>query len=756
MNLGSEIAGAFRLSMGVDRLNLSLAAAMLLALLTAGCVIPTEEPTAPGKDNPQPHSTALYFVLDHVLDIDIAIAPMDWDALRYQTRTWEDAMTHFRTGCLAQPFEDIYSWFPAQVTVDGETVTNVGVRKKGFLGSLSIDKPSLKLRFDKYVDDQTLHDVMERMTLNNGIQDKSMINTCLAYHIFAEAGLPAPRCNFATVSVNDQDLGLYIHVEEIKPPFLERHFADSQGNLYEGTVSDFRSGWRGTFEKKTNEEANDWSDIDAVVAALEDPTSAGLVALDTIVDQDRFFSFWATEVLVGHWDGYAGNRNNYLFYRESDGPFIFIPWGVDQVFSLADDPNPFDEISRPPPSVLAHGAIAHRLYQDDAGRIAYVSRLHELLDTVWHEDDLLELADEMAAIVQTHALPEERTIAAQDTERVRQFIRERRSTVLDDLEPEPPAWPWPLAPDPCPVGQVTSGMETGAIELHFSTTWGSNQNPNPFEEGTVTYFLLNDTEQPGAGMAALAGTASPEETAGFGIEDAASLTIFGFGPDGLIEGFILVLSLAQLSGGTILSVEAGEVRGGYWSLPPGATEPDTFTPFVEGRLELIEAGTESGATISARFFGNFGTESALAADDTDALPTDITNTDDFGLVINEIAAQGEPLDWFELYNSSGSDLILADFVLADDLKDASKRIAFPADMVIPSGGYVQILLDKEGWPGFALGRDEELGIWSAEGVLVDAVDWEKGQADAGTSLARLPNGTGDFQTVSNPTPGTPN
>ena len=40
----------------------------------------------------------------------------------------------------------------------------------------------------------------------------------------------------------------------------------------------------------------------------------------------------------------------------------------------------------------------------------------------------------------------------------------------------------------------------------------------------------------------------------------------------------------------------------------------------------------------------------------------------------------------------------------------------------------------------------------AGGVLVAEVDWDDGQADEGTSYARVPDVTGDFQTVGNPTP----
>ena len=94
--------------------------------------------------------------------------------------------------------------------------------------------------------------------------------------------------------------------------------------------------------------------------------------------------------------------------------------------------------------------------------------------------------------------------------------------------------------------------------------------------------------------------------------------------------------------------------------------------------------------------------------------------------------------------------------MADDLTDVGKRVAFPSDFVIPPGGYLQIVLDKGGWPGFALGGDEELGIWTAGGDLMDSVDWAEGQAGEGQSYARVPDGAGGFQTVGNPTPGAAN
>ncbi len=847
---------------------------------------PTAAPPATPDSEAEADPSDAYFALERVLDISIQIDPEDWDTLRHQTRTFDDLMAEIEEYGLSRPFANIYDWFSGTVTVDGETYADVGVRKKGFLGSQSDTKPALKLRFDKYVDGQALGGVMERMTLNNSIQDPSMVNTCLSYRIFAATGSPAPRCNFAAVSVNGKDLGLYVHVEEIKPPFLARHFDSAEGNLYEGTVSDFTPVYRGTFEKKTNEDADDWSDIDAVVAALQEPSDAGLKALTEIVDLDRFLSFWATEVLVGHWDGYAGDRNNYQFYREPDGPFVFIPWGVDDTFHLEDDPNPFDDISDPPPSVLALTAIPNRLYNNPDWRVKYATRLKEILDAVWDEDELLAFVDEIADIVQQHALPEDRTAAARDTERVRKFILKRKGEILADLTPEPPDWPEPEGPvsaedsvwaaaafgdiaaleghiaagasldayDPIfgvtplswaalhghteaaawlletgadigalnqdggtalhaaafmgraeivrlllehgadanavdangvrPLdssradaettewiagllgirysevalaegrrevavllgageGELNGGLLPGALEAAFETTWGSNLSANPLGEGQVISLLLDGAEESVDGFGVIAGLSSPEEKLLLpDVAQTASIAVLEVEPDGSISGMTLVLALEQLTSGATLVIGEDAVAGGIWSIPPGRAAPDFFAPFTGGVLELTEADTAPGADIAGSFHGSFRGNGMAALD--------------IGLVINEVAAKGDPLDWFELYNASSDPIALFGFVLADDLTDADKRVAFPDGTVIEPGQYLQFQLDKDGWPGFALGSDEELGIWLLDGTLVATVDWDEGQSGEGQSYARIPNVVGEFQTVGGPTPGASN
>ena len=554
---------------------------------------------------------------------------------------------------------------------------------------------------------------------------------CLAYSVFAAAGVPAPRCNFAAVTVNGDALGLYAHVESIKTAFLERHFAEAHGYLYEGSLSDFRPEFRGTFQKKTRADEADWSDVDAVTAALQDPSPAGLEALAAAVDLDRFLTFWATEVLIGHREGYADNRNNFYLYRapDADAPLTFIPWGADQAFS---------HNAALPPSVRAHGAVAHRLYRDDAMRAAYVRRLRELLATVWREEELLARVAAMAAIVQTHAAPHARAAAAEAADRIRRFIRTRRAEILADLDPEPPAWTWPM-----PSAEGFCRPEIGALDVRFETTWGTNQSANPLAEGQAAFaqyrldgqdmssYVRNGEGRSVAGLAietdgwaetwaeslgmldASLGNANgvfdredyaaaraaglslpswdvllsldanasravdPDEYQAAVLADGAMgkaiagavrrsalgvtrcrsrfgrcalIAIVSRGPDSALHMFKVRLPLHHVASNARIDLDLSWSRhhpGGDYVGRNGRCGS-----IAQGQLEFFEAHAEPGAPITGRLRGIIFGEGGAGASMVPA-PT--------GLAINEVAAQGDPLDWFELYNASADPIALRRF-----------------------------------------------------------------------------------------------
>ncbi len=351
------------------------------------------------------------FDLDRVLQIDIELDPDDYDVIRTEGRSQAQVWS----GCWAT-YD--YTHFSATVTIDGEVFENVDIRKKGFLGSLSASRPSFKLNLDDLVPGRRYED-LERFTLNNDRQDPSHTHQCITYQLFRDAGLPAPRCNFARVSVNGEDLGIYSSVEAVKKHFLRRNFSDDTGNLYEAQLADFGDNTKENFQLKLNPDIPDRSDLDGVVEALKASDEDLPSLLGQFLDIDQYIDFWAMETVTGHWDGAAGNANNHLIYRDPDtNLFNHIPWGTDGSMALY---HPFRPTGIP---LYRYTLIPTRLYEIEQYRNQYHSRILYFLDTIWDEDTLNADVDRIRDLTGT---PEQFMAASRD------FIAKQRARLLDEI-----------------------------------------------------------------------------------------------------------------------------------------------------------------------------------------------------------------------------------------------------------------------------------------------------------------------------------
>ncbi len=524
-----------------------------------------------------PDLTEWVFDPDHVLRVEIEVDPDDWDALRSQTRDAWEMLGH--EDCLDEPWGSPFTYFPSTVTIDGEVFPNVGVRKKGFLGSLSEDKPALKVDLSEY-GETALYSGVERLTLNNSISDASFLRQCLGYGFYRDAGMPAPRCNYATVSVNGSDLGLFVNVEPIKKPLLRRYFDDDEGNLYEGTLSDFREGWAGTFEKKTNENAADYSDIEAMTAALELPDDELMEALEPLLDMDAFYTHWAAEVISSHTDGYAWNTNNYYLYADpaDEGRFHFIPWGIDDLL--------YGESGEGmPASVFAYGQLANRLFEHDDGRAAYRQRLVELLDGPWNEDVLNERMDRDRDIVLAELSASHAAYVGESIEALRTRMELRRGEITDALAADE-RWDWGQRDSWC--------FETiGALEASFDTDYQSIYHQDAFTYGVAELsFTIGEELFAPPEVGTVAG-----ESHGSGVVYVAAW-ISGN------EAVIAYVSTPEdtLAPGT-LSVGFGESVAALYYIDVWTMEDFEFVSYIIGTVELEEAGTETGDPIVGSMSG---------------------------------------------------------------------------------------------------------------------------------------------------------
>ncbi len=555
-----------------------LLSCLLLAISACGSSTVDETGTPPVDP------TEAVFDPARFLAIDITIDPADWDELRIQTRSLDILVGD---NCLDEPRVRPFTYFPADIAIDGQVVATVGVRKKGFLGSMSTERPSLKVKFNEYVAGQQFSG-LTRLTLNNCRQDPAYVRQCVGYRLFERAGVPAPRCNLARVSVNGADLGIYANVESIKRTFLARHFDDDRGNLYEGALSDFRPDWLGSFERKNNKDDPDRSELEAVMAALEADDAALLGALDPLLDVDGLINFWAAEVLIAHWDGYAGNTNNFYLYRDpSDGRFQFIPWGADAI--LYDRP----EAEHKPASVYAEGALTHRLYHLPEAQGRYLARLGELLDTAWSPDSMLADIDQMQAQIMPAFDETSRELVVEQIDVVRSFVQNRREHLLAELDFGPPEWPWPLRDPPCFV-------PIGALSGSFSTTWGTLSMPNPFTTGSGTFDGTFEGEPLPVEMVGSKAGLDPDPPPEEPVLPWVQIVALQPG-DMLVGASIQVKDPTKLGPGKTISINTVDAFGVMFFYNINTDENWVAGILFGGELSFEQAGTQLGQPVVGSF-----------------------------------------------------------------------------------------------------------------------------------------------------------
>lgn len=164
------------------------------------------------------------FDTDRVHTIDIVMD--DWD--------------EFLTTAQSEEYSD------CTIIIDGEAYKNVGIRGKGntslsTVSSMDSNRYSFKVEFDQYDKNKSYHG-LDKLSLNNVIQDNTYMKDYLTYQMMNEFGASAPLCSFAYITVNGEDWGLYLAVEGVEDSFLERNYGNDYGELYKPDSMGFGGG----------------------------------------------------------------------------------------------------------------------------------------------------------------------------------------------------------------------------------------------------------------------------------------------------------------------------------------------------------------------------------------------------------------------------------------------------------------------------------------------------------------------------------
>jgi hypothetical protein len=386
--------------------------------------------------------TARVFYDGSVLhDIHLTMKAGDWETLKanYQLDTY----------------------YPADFQWRNVKVPRIGVRSRGAGGRSGI-KPSLRLDFNRYVQDQQFLE-LSAIVLANAVQDPAMLARRLSMLVFAALELPAPRVVHARLFVNGEYVGLYEAVEAIEKAFLKRAFGWDRTGRHrrdDGYLFEYKwdehydwsyfgydlEGYARLFEPKTHEldaPAVLYAPVDAMFRAINEASDATFEReVGEYLYLAVFIRHLAVERFISDIDGFLGDwgPNNFFFYRFEGGNLsAVIPWDKDSTFF-----DLYDDIYRG----FERTVLGRRILELPALRRAFLESLIDCASTVsqpawpgsevsWLEAEMLrERAQILEAARADPGKRYENERIDEAHQELLEFIRNRSALVIDRAQRE--------------------------------------------------------------------------------------------------------------------------------------------------------------------------------------------------------------------------------------------------------------------------------------------------------------------------------
>ncbi|NCE66129.1 spore coat protein CotH [Pseudoflavonifractor sp. 524-17] len=344
------------------------------------------------------------------------------------------------------------AYHPCTVVIDNEAYKNVGIRAKGntslsMVSTLGSQRYSFKLEFDHYDSTKSYHG-LDKLCLNNIIQDNTYMKDFLVYQMMGAFGVDAPLCSYVYITVNGEDWGLYLAVEGIEEGFLQRSYGKSYGALYKPDSTDGQGGrnnkqgfgdrpmeGRGAQDSAALEGRFDaWesqrpgtppgdgpgggmgsSDVklqyidddpdsypnlfDSAKTDITQADQARLIQslkqlssgenLEQVLDMDEVLRYFVVHNFVCNGDSYTGSIvHNYYLYEE-EGQLSMIPWDYNLAFGTFQNQGAASAVNEPIDTPVSGGSVEERpmlgwIFSDES----YTDKYHQ-----YFKDMLQQLVD---------------------------------------------------------------------------------------------------------------------------------------------------------------------------------------------------------------------------------------------------------------------------------------------------------------------------------------------------------------------------
>lgn len=310
---------------------------------------------------------------------------------------------------LDNPLDEEYH--ETAITFNGVTLDSVAIRTKGgsslsSVANSSSDRYSFKVDINEYVSGQKFFG-LKKFTLQNSFNDPSYMREVIAYELMDGMGVPTPEHAYVNFYVNGELFGLYLMVEAVDGEFVEKHFANSNGDLYkpDGTGSDLL--WLGDdiqsytdINLQTNEDTTDNGAFINFVESLDNGETSA-------IDIDTLLRYMSVSTSLSNLDSYHGPlAHNYYIY-DDDGVFSILPWDFNESFGTFNmDCNSVDVrelyIDEPVSGALSERPLIANVFAEQSNLDVYHSYLTQLINGSLSSDTFNARVNEIADLIREH------------------------------------------------------------------------------------------------------------------------------------------------------------------------------------------------------------------------------------------------------------------------------------------------------------------------------------------------------------------
>ena len=273
----------------------------------------------------------------------------------YSVKIFDDSYVHridIQIGDWDKFLEDApeEEYVECDVEINGELFASVGLRAKGnnsrrLVEEYGLDRYSLKIEFDHFQEGNTYYG-LDKMSLDSSFQDNSYLKNYMTYDMMSFMGVPSPLCSYVRVTVNGEDWGLFLAVEEPEEAFARRNFGADYGMLYKPDYRSLEDGNNDVALKYTTDNPEDYdnifrhakfdcteSDRQRLIQALKILSEGQGTEIESAVNVDEVLRYFTVQVFIVNLDSYLGKTGHNYFLYEEDGIIRILPWDYNLAFA---------------------------------------------------------------------------------------------------------------------------------------------------------------------------------------------------------------------------------------------------------------------------------------------------------------------------------------------------------------------------------------------------------------------------------------